>query len=351
MTGFPHVTVFYDRHDHPRYRYRRKGFKTVYLPGKPGEPAFAEAYAAAAGGETTKIIVGEGRTKPGTINALAVAIYASAEWSLLSAQTQVTYRGIIERIRRTAGNELVRGLQKRHVLLMRDKKKDAPTAANNLVKVLRWMMNFAVERNWRDENPCIGIKPLKVESDGFHTWSEEEVQQFEHRWPIGTRERLALDLMLYTTQRSADVRFMGRQSITDGRFGVTQSKTKTKLSLRIHPSLEASLAAVPKDQMLFLPTHTGAPFTAKGYSNWFSEAARKAGLVRCTAHGLRKTGATRIADGGYSEAVIMSWTGHKTSKEVRRYTEARDQRKLSDSIFAETDREQDLATQPDRVAK
>lgn len=351
MMGFPHVTVMRDRHGKPRYRYRRTGQKTVYLPGKPGDPEFAAAYADACAGVTSTIQPGASRVAPGTINALAVEIYDSAEWQGLGEQTRKTYRGIIERIRRDYGKLGVRGLKPEHVLRMRDKKKDAPTAANNLVKVLRWMMAFAVSRRYRSDNPCIGIKPLKVESDGFHTWSEAEIAAFEKRWPVGKRERVAFDLLLWTVQRSGDVRVMGRQHVRDGRLEFTQEKTGADLSLPILPPLAASLATVPANQMLFIQTEAGVPFTAKGFGNWFSAACRAAGLPQCSAHGLRKSGATRLADAGCSEAEIMAWTGHQTTKEVQRYTRARNQKGLADRAAQRTQGEQTLANPPDRLAK
>lgn len=351
MMGFAHVTMMRDRHGKARYRFRRTGYKTVYLPGLPGSEEFAKAYEAAAAGLSSKIQPGASRVATGTINALAVSIYASAEWAMLGAQTQVTYRGIIERLRRDYGSLVVAGLNKGHVLKMRDKKKDTPTAANNLVKVLRWMMGFAVDRELRTDNPCVGVKPLKVESDGFHTWTEAEVQQFENRWPVGTRERLALDLFLYTVQRSGDVRRLGRQHRKAGRLEFTQEKTGIDLSLPIVPALEASLATVPANQMQFLVTQFGTGYTAKGFGNWFSGACRAAGLPQCSAHGLRKTGATRLADRGLSESVIMSWTGHQTTKEILRYTRARDQKRLSDSAVSGTETEQGLANPADRLAK
>ena len=330
MMGFPHVTVMRDRHGKPRYRYRRTGQKTVYLPGKPGEPEFAAAYADACAGVTSTIQPGASRVAPGTINALAVEIYDSAEWQRLGEQTRKTYRGIIERIRRDYGKLGVRGLKTEHVLRMRDRKKDAPTAANNLVKVLRWMMAFAVSRRYRADNPCIGIKPLKVESDGFHTWSEAEIAAFEKRWPVGKRERVAFDLLLWTIQRSGDVRVMGRQHVRDGRLEFTQEKTGAELSLPILPALAASLAKVPANQMLFVQTAAGVPFTAKGFGNWFSAACRAAGLSGCSAHGLRKAGCTRLANHGATEAEIMAWSGHETTKEVQRYTRKRDRARLAD---------------------
>lgn len=329
MLGFPGVSSFRDRHGKIRFRYRRKSSATVYLPGLPGSPQFADAYAAASAG--LPLLVGATRCQPGTINALAVAIYASAEWHQLASTTKSSRRGIIEAMRRDFGDLPVARLTTGNVRLMRDKKRETPSAANNFLKVLRWMMAFAVERNFRTDNPVIGIKPLRIESDGFHTWTEGEATQFENRWPLGTRERLAFDLLLYTVQRSGDVRQMGRQHIRHGRLKVVQDKTGAQLSLPILTPLAASLANVPADQMMFVMTAYGKPFTAKGFSNWFSAACREANLAHCSAHGLRKCGATRLADGGCSENEIMSWTGHRSSKEVQRYTLARDQSGLADA--------------------
>lgn len=349
--GFANVTVMRDRHGKARFRFRRKGFKTVYLPGLPGSPEFVAAYQAAADGSSSRIEPGAGRTIPGTINALAVMIYSSAEWAQLSATTQSSRRGIIERVRRDAGAFPVAKMEARHVLAMRDKRRDTPAAANNLLKVLRWMMAFAVSRGLRPANPVVGIKPLKVAGDGFHTWTEAEIATFETRWPVGTRERLAFDLLLWTVQRSGDVRLMGRQNLKSGRLEFTQEKTGVSLSLPVQPALAASLAHVPADQMLFVATFNGAPFTAKGFGNWFSSACRAAGLPHCSAHGLRKSGATRLADNGCSESEIMAWTGHASPSEVQRYTRARNQRGLADRAVSGTHGEQPLSNPTDRLAK
>lgn len=354
VIGFPNVSMFRDRHGKARYRLRRTGFATVYLPGVPGSPEFAEAYAGAISGDGRREVARE-RTVPGTINALVVAIYKSAEWSQLAPTTQNTYRGIIERIRRDYGALSVRGLRPEHVRKMRDKRKDTPAAANNMMKVLRWMMRFAVERNLRQDNPVVDVRALRPASkDGFHTWTEAEITKFEERWPVGSRERLAMDLLLYTAQRSGDVRQMGRQHVRGDSILVVQEKTGVRLEIPIHQALRASLAAVPADQMMFLVTQFGQPFTAGGFGNWFSDACRQAGLSNCSAHGLRKSAATRLSDAGCSEAQIMAITGHQTAKEVQRYTRARDQKLLANAAIAKVGGakpEQKLANRANRVAK
>lgn len=352
VIGFPHVSTFRDRHGKVRYRYRRKGFSTSYLPGKPGSPEFAEAYEAASAGG--KLVIGEGRTKVGTINALAVAFYESAEWTQFSTETQRTYRQRIEYIRKSYGDLLVRGLKADHIMKMRDKRRDTPVSANNMVKTLHMLMGFAVLRNLRLDNPATGIKPLKVKGDGWHTWTEAEVTQFETRWSVGTSQRLAMELLLYTGQRSADVRQMGRQHVSGKLIRVKQQKTGADLWIPIHTRLAASLAVVPGNQMLFVVNIKGAGYTAKSFGDWIKDACVSAGIPHCHAHGLRKTAATRLADAGCTEAQIQAVTGHKTSAEVQRYTKGRDQVRLAEAAIASIDGpngEQVLANPADRLAK
>ncbi|MEI9901164.1 MAG: hypothetical protein WDN31_14625 [Hyphomicrobium sp.] len=59
-------------------------------------------------------------------------------------------------------------------------------------------------------------RPCKVSSKGHHTWTSEELEQFEARHPIGTKARLAFGLLIYTGVRRSDVVRLGRQHVRDG---------------------------------------------------------------------------------------------------------------------------------------
>jgi integrase len=85
--------------------------------------------------------------------------------------------------------------------------------------------------------------------------------------------------------------------------------------------------------MTFLLTEYGHPFSAAGFGNWFRTQCDLAGLPHCTAHGLRKAAARRMAEAGCTNQQIKSITGHKTDKEVARYTAAADQIRLSDQAI------------------
>ncbi|PDT79917.1 hypothetical protein CO676_30650 [Sinorhizobium sp. BJ1] len=178
-----------------------------------------------------------------------------------------------------------------------------------------------------------GITPQS--GDGYHSWTEEEVAAFEERHPIGTKARLALALMLYTSQRRSDVVLFGKQHVTNGWLKFTQQRNRNRkpitLEIPIHPELQSVIDASPRGDLTFLVTEFNRPFTANGFGNWFRKRCNEAGLPHCSSHGLRKAAASRLADRGATEHQIMSITGHTTSKEVTRYTKAANQKRLAKS--------------------
>lgn len=186
------------------------------------------------------------------------------------------------------------------------------------------LMAFAVREGLLASDPARDIAFLRRKSPGLHTWSEIEIERFEARWPIGTKARLALGLLLYTAQRRGDVMVMGKQHIRDGVVHVRQQKTGAVLAIPVHPQLAAILAATPVPHLTFLTSNYGRPFSP------FRDRCRDAGLpAHCTGHGLRKAAARRLAEAGCSANVIAAITGHKTLREVERYTKAADQERMA----------------------
>ncbi len=322
---------FVDRHGKPRWYYRRAGHKRAPLPGLPWSPEFMRAYEAALSG---KIEVGAARSKPGSIGALIKTYYASPEFRNLSASTQATYRGILERFGAEHGDKRVVKLRREDVKALVAKKADTPAAANNLLRMLRMLMRVALEAGWRDDDPTAGVKEIRSRSEGFRTWSEEDIAQYEAKFPLGTRAHLALALLLYTGQRRSDVVRMGRQHIRNGVLKVTQQKTGAEVSIPVHASLKAAIDALPKDQLTFLMTAQGKPFTPAGFTNWFRDRVHEAGLHGLSPHGLRKAVCRRLAEAHCTPSEIMAISGHKTLKEVTRYTEAVNRARLAEKAIA-----------------
>jgi integrase len=272
-----------------RYYLRKPGFKRIPLPGLPGSPEFMDAYQSALACQSPRPMIGASRTRAGSISALIVAYLTSARFLSRPALTQSTYRNILERFRREHGDKPVAMLTEKHIEAMLAAKVKTPAAANNWLSLVKVLMAFAVKEGFRPDNPAAGIKSIKNKTDGYHTWTEGEIAQFEAKHPIGSKARLALALLLYTAQRRSDVVGMGRQHVRDGMVHVRQQKTKATLAIPLHPDLAAIIDATPSGHLNYLVTAHGKPFTAAGFGVWFRLRCREAGLLKhCAAHGLRK---------------------------------------------------------------
>src|SRR5262249_11962151 len=269
--------------------------------------------------------------------------FASPAFRSLKPRSQYVYRSAIERLCRNVGADGIAygdkpaaSMRREHVVRLVAARSDRPQTATFLIKMLRVLMQHAVEMRLLDDDPTSEVKLLKVKSDGIHSWTETEIEQFERKYPIGSRERLAFALLLHTGQRRSDVIRMGRQHIEDdGMLRVRQDKTGAELKIPVTPQLAEALAATPSDNLTFLCTHLGHPFSAQGFSYWFKRVCLNAGLAaHCTAHGLRKSAARRLAEAGCTEHEISAITGHASLHEVQRYTRGADQRRLAISAMS-----------------
>jgi integrase len=214
-------------------------------------------------------------------------------------------------------------------------KADKPSAANKFLRHMRMPMRFAIDKGWCTNDPTFGIRKMKIKNGGFRAWTDDDIAAFEEKWPIGTRERLALALLLYTAQRRSDVIRMGWQHVRNGMIQVRQQKTGTPLWIPIHPRLETILQATLQTNMTFLMTAQGKPFTSAGFGNHFSDVSREAGCAEgCSAHGLRKAAARRLAEAGCTSKQIQATTGHKSLDEVERYTKEDEQVLLAQQAMA-----------------
>jgi integrase len=335
-----YVHGFIDRHGKPRFYFRRAGFKKIPLPGLPWSPEFMEAYEQAVAGQPAPVDIGARRTRPGSMRALAVSYYQSVDYRSMQARTQRVYRGLIERFCEQVdkdgnkfGDKRAASIGREHIVRLIAARADKPEAANQFRKVLRAMMKHAVEIGLRADDPTRDVRAIRVKSEGFHSWSDAEIAQFEKRHLVGSRARLAFALLLYTGQRRSDVVRMGWQQVRNSVLTVRQQKTGANLSIPLHPALQAILRDTANDNMTFLTTQFGKPFTSNGFGNWFRDQCNAAGLPQCSAHGLRKAAARRLAEAGCTAHEIASITGHASLKQVTHYTRAADQERLASAAM------------------
>src|SRR4029077_17204206 len=196
----PYVQEYRDRHGKARRYFRRPGFKRVTLHGTPGSPQFMAAYQTALAAERPPI----GRKhNDGTVGDLVTSFYRSAAFDNLKASSQRAYRKILDPFAEKDGHRLVRDMPRRvAVSIIEEIGATRPGAANLTLKVMRRLFAYAIKRDMRADNPFAGIETYKLGT--YHTWTEAEIAAYEAVWPIGTRQRLAFDLLLYTGQRVGD---------------------------------------------------------------------------------------------------------------------------------------------------
>lgn len=254
----------------------------------------------------------------------------SSAWARLSSATRRQRENIYKKVIETAGNEPLSAIDQDAIRSGRERRASTPHAANNFLKAMRGFFGWALEEGIISTNPTEGVRLLKGENDddGFHTWTEDELARFEKRWPTGTRQRLAFDLLLYTGLRRGDAVRVGRQHVRDGVITIRAEKTGEELFLPILPPLAASIAATKTGDLNFLVTEAGRPWVKESFGNWFRDVCRKAGCPG-SAHGLRKAGAVRAAEHGASERELMALFGWQTGKMAAHYTRAADRKRLA----------------------
>ena len=323
-----YVHAYRDRHGKYRIYFAKAGQPRVALPGPLNSPAFFAAYAKAiAGVELPK--VPEPRASRNSMAGLIELYLKAPAYRNLSETSRKTYRRQLDKFRDEHGDKPVDGFGRKHMMHIIGKMADRPEAANTLLKRLKVLMGFAVDIGLITTNPLTGMKTFKSDGDGYHSWTEEEIEAFELRHPIGSKARLAMALMLYTSQRKSDAIRMGWQHVRDGMITVRQQKTGAVLQIPMHPELKAVLDQTPKSNLTFLVTEYGKPFSVNGFGNWMRDRCDEAGLPSCSSHGLRKACARRLKEAGCQDSEIKAITGHATDAEVARYTKGADQTKLA----------------------
>lgn len=327
---YRHVEHYRTRHGKWKWYFRRGKGPRVRLPDDYGSPAFEAAYAAAMASEAP-----QKPAKPGLTLAGLIDLYlATPAWKATARETRKQFIYQFERMRKKSGKAPLSELDTESVAKGMDDRAAKPSDANKYLKATRKLFQFAKERGLVKANPTDGIGLLKLPNvEGFHTWTEEEVAAYETRWPVGTRERLALDIMLYTGLRRSDAVRLGRQHMKGGRITIKTEKSVNSghpvdITVTVLPPLARSIIATKTGNMTFLVTHKGTPFAKESFGTWFRAACDAAG-VPGSAHGLRKIAAIRCAENGASEAEMNAMFGWSDrSRESATYIRKANRQKL-----------------------
>ncbi|MBO0749849.1 MAG: tyrosine-type recombinase/integrase [Porphyrobacter sp.] len=337
------VSAFVDRHGKERFRYRKKGQPVRYFQATFGTPEFdaeLETYRQAAPAQIE-------RHAHGTVGWLAARFRVSAAFrNGKGADSERNSWAILEKFVGEFRNDRVADFRFDHIeaVLARaavvrvenGRRRGGPHAASNLYGELVPFFRYAIRQGLIATNPVeLADAPKVPRSQGFHTWTDDEIEQYRAAHALGTKARLALEIFLWTALRRGDASGFGRAHLKAGKIAYTHAKTGQTVWMPAAPQLvEAIEAMAVTGRETYLVTDYGKPFSKAGLGNKMREWCNQAGLPHCSAHGLRKAAARRAAEHGGSNAELKALGGWRTDSQVAVYTEAADRERLAGQALA-----------------
>ena len=340
----PHLHRQVTRHGKVTWYVRFGHGPKTRVRGEYGTPEFEVAYREALTGEKPRPVI---NATQGSLGWLWLLYRQSSAWSNLKPPTRRQRENIMAHVLETAGAEPLSSISRKVILAGIERRSATPFQAKNFLSTMRGMFVWAVSVDLVRADPTLGVKVKKPKTNGFPVWSEEEITQYENRWPIGTRERVMLDVFAYTGLRRGDAAIVGRQHVRKGEISIQTEKTGMWVHLPILPILQRTLDAGPLGDLAFLARHDGQPFSKEGLGNAFRDACRAAGVVGKSAHGLRKAAATRLADNGATESQLEAIFGWSGGQMASLYTRAANRRKGAQAAMGKLDEERTSIPPPD----
>jgi integrase len=314
-----------------RYYVRLPGRPKVRIYGEPGSEEFMTGYRTALDGDRPGPLARPVPTvfAPRTLGAAVLGYYTSTAFQALSESRKRSRRLILNKIVDASGHEPVKLITKAVIQKGMDRRAATPAAANEFLKSTRAVLDYLVGIDELKDNPAKLVKYNSIKTEGFHIWTIDEVARFVERHGLGSKAVLALALLLFTGQRRGDVIKMGPQHVKDGFLRLRRGKNGEAGTVPVLPALQAVIKASEIGHLTYLVTAFGKPFSDAGIGNWFRDRCDEAGLYHCSAHGLRKAGATIAADLGASDEQLMALYGWRTRRQVSTYTRGANQKRLA----------------------
>jgi integrase len=207
---------------------------------------------------------------------------------------------------------------------------------------MRGLFKWAKEAQHVSVDPSAGAaNPKRRKGPGFPVWTEDDVEAYYKQWPLGTKERVWIDVLLFTGLRRGDAVVIGRQHVRNGEATLRTEKSRGEITvtLPILPILQRTLDAGPTGELAFICGARGKPFTKEAFGTAFKEACKAAGVLDRSAHGCRKIGATRAANNGTTVAQLNAIFGWKGTAMASLYTEEADRKRLAREAIAKLQNE------------
>lgn len=323
------------------YFCRQRGDKKIRIRGEYGSAEFQAAYEAALTG-TPPSIAEASKTKPHSLAWLIEQYRNTTAWADLSPATRRNRENHFKQICKTAGSKPFRAIRQTDIVAGRDRRAATPAQARNFLDAMRGLFGWAKTAQHVEIDPTFSVKnPKRSKGPGFPVWTESDVEAYYKRWPLGSKERVWLDVLLFTGLRRGDAVILGRQHVRDGVATLRTEKSRGQITvtLPVLPVLQRTLDAGPIGELAFICGVRGKSFKKEAFGTAFKEACVAAGIPNKSAHGCRKIGATRAAENGATVPelnAIFGWTGTAMAS---LYTQAAERKRLAARAMAKLENE------------
>jgi integrase len=323
----PHLHRERNRHGIHVWYVRKDRGRRIRLRSEFGSEAFKAEYEAAITGKSAP----RGEAVGGTMQWLWDAYRKTGAWTHLAPATRRQRENIMLNVLKTGSAIAFGAITEGDIVAGLDRRAETPSAARNFLDTMRGLFKWAKGRGHVRKDPTAGVDPPKRRrSAGFAPWTQEDVTAYQAKWPLGTPQRVWLDVMLYTGLRRGDAARVGPGHVKNGVVEIATEKSgeRVLVALPILDVLQATLDAGPIGADTWIVGARGKRFTKESFGNLFSEAAQAAGIFK-SAHGVRKIAATIAAENGATEAeldAIFGWTGGRMASH---YTKTANRTKLA----------------------
>jgi len=325
----PHLQQQLTRHGKTVWYVRIGKGPRIRIRAEFGTSEFDAEYQRALSGKPRSSKLG---AAAGTLGWLIERYRETSAWTDLSLATRRNRENHFKHVIKSAGHQQLRSITQDVIIAGRDRRAATPAQARNFLDAMRGVFRWAKSAKHVVVDPTEGIKsPKRKKGPGFPVWTEADAEAYEKRWPIGTKERVWLDVLFYTGLRRGDAVRLGRQHVRDGKATLRTEKSQGQITvtLPILPVLQRTLDAGPIGELAFICGKNGKPLTKESFGNAFKEACQAAGLVNRSAHGCRKIAATRAAENGATVAQLNAIFGWSGTAMASLYTQAADRKRLA----------------------
>lgn len=354
---------------------RLKGIKRATAKGRvyyyhraTGERIRAEPGSAAFAAEVAEL---DARAKapksvqtPGTWPWLVELYRAAPEFTDLAPRTKLDYQRLFDYLVDPEGDGSKPGLKTvtldklttPQLITLRDKAaaKHGRRWGNYVIERISALWNWGLPRgHTKGANPATGVPKLarpKTAAQPNRPWADNELDAVLAAAPAPIR--LAVALAAFVGLRGGDALTLPWSAYDGSAIRFRQHKTGDEVWVPAHRRLRTMLDAA-QDERKALPerparpgkrpkpipltvvaNQRGVPFTKSGFTCNFIRLIREletAGKVGqgLTFHGLRHTVATRLAEAGADDRIIMAILGHRSPRMAQHYSRRADRKRAA----------------------